>query len=325
MGDAAGIGPEIIVKALAAPETTRELDAIVIGDAKIIRKAVMLVGSDMCIHVCSSPQEVVFSENVLSLIDLDNLPESAFAKGAVDPLLGKAMVEYTERAVKMALAGEIDAMVSAPANKEAMHLAGYDFAGGTELIAHFSNCKRYSMVLILGPIRLFYVTNHVSMKEAFDSIRKAVILERLRDVNKALAELGIEKARIGVAAFNPHGGEGGTMGREELDEIVPAVEAARAEGINALGPFPADTVFVRGKKGDFDAILAMYHDQGNIAAKLLDFGAGVTVIAGLPIIRTSVAHGTAFDIAGQGIASPDTLIAAIKAAGDIARARGRIH
>jgi len=325
MGDAAGIGPEIIVKALADPETTRDLDALVIGDAGIMRRAADLVGGPVRIHACRSAGEADLSAGVISVIDLANLPEDVFARGEVDPAAGRAAVEYTERAVEMALAGEIDAVASAPVNKEAVHRAGYDFAGGTELFAHLTNCKKYAMVLILGPIRLFYLTNHVSMREAWRSVKKDVILARLRTVRGALAEFGIERGKIAVAALNPHGGEGGSLGREEIEEIIPAVKAARAEGMDALGPFPADTIFVRGRKGEFDAILAMYHDQGNIAAKLLDFGAGVTLVAGLPIIRTSVAHGTAYDIAGRGVASPATFIAALKTAGSAARARGRPH
>lgn len=325
MGDAAGIGPEIIAKALEAPETVRDLNALVIGDAGIMRKAIELVAASMRINVCLSAGEADFSTGVMNVIDLANLPEDAFGRGVVDPAIGRAAVQYTERAVEMALAGEIDAIVSAPMNKEAMHRAGYDFSGGTELLGHLTNCNRFTMVLMVGPMRLFYVSNHVSMREALESIKKEVILDRLRQVNEALAEFGIREGRIAVAAFNPHGGEGGAMGREEIDEIAPAIEAAQGEAIGAHGPYPADTIFVRGKKGEFDAILAMYHDQGNIAAKLMGFGAGVTVVAGLPIIRTSVAHGTAFDIAGRGIASAQTLIAAIQTAGEVARERGRVH
>ena len=206
-----------------------------------------------------------------------------------------------------------------------MHLAGYDFAGVTELLAHLTKSDKFAMVLTFGPIRLFYVTNHISMKKAYDGITKDNILEKIQGVNEALGDFGIENGKIAIAAFNPHGGEGGAMGDEEINEIIPAIEAAKQQGINALGPFPADTIFIHGRKGEFDAILAMYHDQGNIAAKLMGFGAGVTVVAGLPIIRTSVAHGTAFDIAGKGIAGADTFIAAIKTAGEIAVKRGLIH
>jgi len=325
MGDAAGIGPELIVKALEQPETTRDLDALVIGDAVIMEQAIKVLGSDLTINVCASSSDMDFSKHVVNVIDMGLLEANDFAKGTVDAKIGKAAVIYTEKAVQMAVDRQIDAISSAPVNKEAMHSAGYDFAGVTELLAHLTKSKKFALVLIFGPIRLFYVTNHVSMKKACDSIKKDVILSKIEGVNEALRDFGVEHGKIAVAAFNPHAGEGGSMGHEEIDEIIPALKAAKEQGIKALGPFPADTIFINGRRGDFDAILVMYHDQGNIAAKLMDFGAGVTVVAGLPIIRTSVAHGTAFDIAGKGIAAPDTYIAAIKTAGEIAIKRGYVH
>lgn len=325
MGDAAGIGPELIVKALQRPETIENLDALVVGDSKIMQKAIDVLGRNMILKVCQSSEDADFSEGIINVIDMDNLPIESFAMGKVDPVTGKAAVEYTEKAVEMALGREIDAIASAPVNKEAMHLAGYDFAGVTELLAHLTKSEKFAMVLIFGPIRLFYVTNHVSMRKVYDSIKKGIILKKIQGVNDALGDFGIENGKIAVAAFNPHGGEGGAMGNEEISEIIPAIKAAKQKGIDAMGPYPADTIFINGRKGEFDAILAMYHDQGNIAAKLMDFGAGVTVVAGLPIIRTSVAHGTAFDIAGKGIAGADTFIAAIKTAGEIAIKRGLVH
>ena len=325
MGDAAGIGPEIIVKALDAPETTTDLDALVIGDAKVMRRAVESVGSDLEVRICSSPSNADFTTRAMNLIDLDNLPADLFAKGQVDPVAGKAAVEYTEKAVALALDGEIDAITSAPVNKEAMHRAGYDFAGVTELLGHLTNCTTFAMVLVLGPIRLFYLTNHVSLRQAMARITRENVLKKIQAVDAALGDFGVRHGKIAVAAINPHGGEGGAMGHEEADEILPALTAARAGGIDAVGPLPADTLFLRGKEGQFDAILAMHHDQGNIAVKLLGFGAGVTVVTGLPIIRTSVAHGTAFDIAGEGLAAPDTLIAAIQTAGEIAAKRHHMH
>lgn len=325
MGDAAGIGPEIIVRALEQPSTTDNLDALVIGDAKIMARAVECLDSKLHIRVCAGADDAEFSQGVMNVVDLDNLPADAFAAGMVAANIGKAAVEYTEKAVTMALDGEIDAIASAPVNKEAMHLGGYDFAGVTELLAHLTHCEKFSLAVVLGPIRLFWVTNHVSLREALSGITKERVLEKIRNVDSALEGFGIHRGSIGVAALNPHGGEDGSMGREEIDEIIPAVKAARNEGLNALGPFSADTIFLRGKNGEFDAILAMYHDQGNIAVKLLDFGAGVTVVTGLPIIRTSVAHGTAFDIAGKGTASPETYIAAIKTAGEMAAKRGLVH
>ncbi|MCK4400885.1 4-hydroxythreonine-4-phosphate dehydrogenase PdxA [bacterium] len=325
MGDAAGIGPELIIKALKQPKTTENLDAMVIGDAKIMRKAVKLLKSSMTIETCQSCEDANFSAGVINVIDLNNLPTEVYATGKVEAAAGKAAVEYIEKAVQMALDRQVDAIATAPVNKEAMHLAGYDFAGVTELLGRLTDCKKFSLVVVLGPIRLFWVTNHVSLRKALDGVTKEAVLKKIHTVNEALTDFGIDKGSIAVTALNPHGGEGGAMGAEEIKEIIPAINIAQEEGINVLGPFPADTIFLQGRKGKFDAILAMYHDQGNIAAKLMDFGAGVTVVAGLPIIRTSVAHGTAFDIAGKGIAAPDTYIAAIKKAGEIAVKRGFIH
>ncbi len=321
MGDAAGIGPELIVKALENRALTQNLDVLVIGDQKIMETAAAGLNSRLVLVACKSVQEARFCPESVPVIDLNNVPVSLYACGKVDARTGKAAVEYTKRAVEMALAGEIDALVSAPVNKQAMHLAGYDFAGVTELLAHLTQAKQVEMILILGPLRLFYLTNHVSMKQVFASIKKESILQKLRNVQAALSGLGIHQGKIAVAAFNPHAGEGGCLGTEEIDEIIPALDTARQEGIRALGPFPADTIFLDGKSGAYDAILVMYHDQGNIAAKLMGFGAGVTFAAGLPVIRTSVAHGTAFDIAGKGVAEPDTLIAAIDTAGQIVRTR----
>ena len=324
MGDAAGIGPEIVAKAVAQLSGVGEVDLLVIGDVKIMRKAAELVDDALKINICQSVGDADFSAGVMNIIDLDNLPVSVFASGKVDPAAGKAAVEYLEAAVTAALADEIDAIASAPVNKEAMHLAGYDFAGVTELLGHLTGSRKYAMVLVLGPIRLFYVTNHVSMRQALDAITFDAVLSKIRAVNAALADFGITHGKIAVAALNPHGGEGGAMGAEELEHIIPAVEAAKREGINAIGPLPADTIFIHGKAGEFDAIVAMHHDQGNIALKIMDLGPGVTVVAGLPIIRTSVAHGTAFDIAGESIASPDAFIAAIRTAGEIAIKRKRV-
>ena len=322
MGDAAGIGPELVVKALEHPETTKSLDAVVIGDLKIIRKAAEQANSKLVIKGCKTVGEADFSPDVVNVIDLDNLSVEAYATGEVAPTAGKAAVEYTETAVRMALVREIDAIASAPVNKAAMHKAGYDFAGITELLAHLTGRTRFFLVVVFGPIRLFFMTNHVSLRNALEGITKSAVLQKIRDVDEALGDFGITRGSIGISALNPHGGEGGDMGREELDEIIPAVMAARDEGINALGPFPADTIFIRGRKAEFDGILVMYHDQGNIAAKLMGFGAGVTVVTGLPIIRTSVTHGTAFDIAGKGLASAESYIAAITTAGEIAMKRG---
>lgn len=320
MGDAAGIGPEIIVKASQEKKVHGKARIVVIGDADIIEEARRSLVSKIKINTIHSVHQAEYRPGILDVIDLDNLPKESFATGKEDKATGEASAEYLQYAVKLALSGEIDAIASAPVNKAALHLAGYNYPGQTEMIAELTKTTKFEMMLIFGPMKIFYVTNHVSMREAIEGVREEIIYEKLFFIHKALLEFG-EKKPIVVAALNPHGGESGRMGREEIDEIKPAVERAIDAGVDVCGPLPADTLFIKAKEGMFGAILVMYHDQGNTPAKLLNFGAGVTYICGLPIIRTSVAHGTAFDIAGRGIASPDTFIQAILAASDLALQR----
>lgn len=314
MGDAAGIGPELIVKLFATTELHDLARMIVIGDADVMDAACSAMNADTKINVIDDVRSAKFEQGTMDLIDLDNLGREHFASGRVDKTIGQAAVAYTIKAAELAMKGEIDAIASAPLNKEAMHLAGFDYAGQTELLADITKTEKYAMVLYFGPIKMFYVTNHVSLSDALKSINKDAILAKIKFIHETLSELGESNTSIAVAALNPHAGENGKMGHEEIDEISPAIMEARNDGINAIGPVPADVLFVKAKEGIYGAVLVMYHDQGNIAAKLLNFGSGVTVVSGLPFIRTSVAHGTAYDIAGKGIASPNTLIEAIKLA-----------
>ena len=315
MGDAAGIGPELIIRLYQEKGLSDKAKMIVIGDADIIEEAGKAVRSDVAINTVHSVNQALFRNGTIDVLDLNNLSRESFALGKVDKAIGKASVEYLIRALELALNNEIDAITSAPLNKEAMHMAGFHYAGQTELLADLTKTKKFGMMLIFGPIKMFYVTNHVSIRKALKKVKKEIILEKLSFINDALTEFH-ENKPIAVAALNPHAGEGGKMGTEEIEEIEPAVEEAVKRGIQVLGPLPADTLFLKAKEGVFGAVLAMYHDQGNIAAKLLKFGSGVTVVSGLPIVRTSVAHGTAFDIAGQGIASPEALIQAVLTAAE---------
>jgi 4-hydroxythreonine-4-phosphate dehydrogenase len=316
MGDAAGIGPELIVKAYQERKIFDKARFIVIGDTDVIDEARKAVKSKIQINRINSARMAKFEKGILDLIDLDNLSKESFALGKEDKAIGRASGEYLERAVKLALDGEIDAITSAPVNKAALHLGGYRYPGQTEMIADLTGTRRFEMMLIFGPLRMFYVTNHVSLRYALDSVKEETVLEKLFFIHETLSEFN-ETKPIAVAALNPHAGESGKLGREEIDEIVPAIEKAEGKGINVLGPFPADTLFIRAKEEIFGAVLAMYHDQGNIAAKLLNVGSGVTYVCGLPFVRTSVAHGTAFDIAGRGIASADAFIQAIVTAADL--------
>jgi 4-hydroxythreonine-4-phosphate dehydrogenase len=243
--------------------------------------------------------------------------------GVVKPALGAAAVHYTRAAARMAIAGDVAGIVSAPLNKEAMRDAGFHYEGATEIFAEEAGVKRYAMVLLLGEMRLMLLTNHMSLREACDKVTKARVYEKIMLGHEALVGQGIDRPRVAVSALNPHAGEGGLFGREEIDEIIPAVEQARAEGVNAIGPVPADTVFYKAKQGMYDMTIALYHDQGLGAVKLLGFGTVVTLLVGLPFIRTSTGHGTAFDIAGKGIADHANLLESIRIAADLGARRLR--
>jgi 4-hydroxythreonine-4-phosphate dehydrogenase len=270
-----------------------------------------------------SPKEGRYEQGTIDLIDLGGLVWGDFALGQVQAEVGRAAMAQTEAAVQLALSGEIDAICSAPVNKEAMHQAGYSFPGQTEFFAHLTGARHYAMMLSFGEIRVFFVTNHVSMRQACDLITKSRVLDAIRVANQALQDLGIENRLIGVAGLNPHCGEHGRMGTEEIDCIVPALEEAYKCGLTVEGPIPGDIIFARAKDGRYGAVVAMYHDQGNAPIKLLGHHAAVTVVVGLPIVRTSVAHGTAYDIVGRGLADPSTIVEAIKLAAQFATARRR--
>ncbi|MBN1427084.1 MAG: 4-hydroxythreonine-4-phosphate dehydrogenase PdxA [Anaerolineae bacterium] len=316
MGDAAGIGPEIIAKLFAKQDLFDKVRLVVIGDADIMDEARKLVQGHLRIHPILNVNQATFEENTIDVIDLDNLSREYHAIGKVDAAVGRASVEYLLKAVELVSSHQIHAITSAPLNKEAMHLAGSSYPGQTELLADVTKSKRFGMMLLFGPIKMFYVTNHVSLRTALEKVKRDTILERLVFIDEVISEFREEKP-IAVAALNPHAGENGSMGMEEITEIIPAIEEARKRGINVVGPVPADTIFVSARQGIYGAVLAMYHDQGNIAAKLLNFGSGVTYVSGLPFVRTSVAHGTAFDIAGRGVASPDTLYQAVVTAAEL--------
>ena len=261
--------------------------------------------------------------DTVAVVDYGDVDPATVRIGVVDPALGAAAVRYTREAARYALRGEIDAIVSAPLNKESMRAAGFRYEGATEIFAEEAGVERYAMVLLLGDLRLLLLTNHMSLREACDKVTKARVLEKIMLAHEALVGQGMAAPRIAVSALNPHAGEGGLFGREEIEEIAPAIAAARAAGVNAIGPVPADTVFFKAKQGMYDLTIALYHDQGLGAVKLLGFGDVVTLLVGLPFIRTSTGHGTAFDIAGKGIADHKNLLAAIETAADLAVRRRR--
>lgn len=321
-GDPAGIGPEIVVKALSNKELYEKVRPVVICSKNIIEKSLEITKVKTNIYpveieALNRLSEKDFTFDKVFLIDLKNASDN-IPFGKISAEAGKAAFEYIKKAVELGIAGLIDGVATAPINKEAIHAAGIDFIGHTEMFAELTNSPDVLTMFQVRNLRIFFLTRHLSLIKACSMVKLENIYKTLISCHKALQTLGIESPSIAVAALNPHGGEGGLFGDEEVKEIIPAVEKAKAEGINAVGPVPADSVFHLANLGRFDAVLSLYHDQGHIAAKMLDFERTVSVTIGLPFIRTSVDHGTAFDIAGKGIASSVSMEEAIKVAGDYA-------
>lgn len=315
LGDPAGVGPEIIVKALARAELFARCRPLVIGDARILERAARQVGLDAPrFEVVAAPRQGSYQPGTLPLLDLGNAAPEDCPTGQVSAAAGRAAVEYVFRACDLALAGEADAVVTAPLNKAAMNLAGFHYAGHTELLAERTGAKQVSMLLAGPKLRVMHVSTHVSLEEAIRRVTRERVLKVIELAGEAARALGFVQPRIAVAGLNPHAGEGGLFGDQEAREIAPAVAEARARGWDVSDPQPPDTVFLRAAQGAYDIVVAMYHDQGHIPMKLLAFDEGVNVSIGLPIIRTSVDHGTAFDIAGTGQARETSLLAAIDVA-----------
>ncbi|MFN8492018.1 MAG: 4-hydroxythreonine-4-phosphate dehydrogenase PdxA [Caldilineaceae bacterium] len=322
LGDPAGVGPEIVLKALAQAEVYEQCRPLVIGDRRILERALPWVGNPaLTFDVVQSPAAGQYAPNIITLLDLNNADPAEIPSGKVSAAAGRAAVEYVFRACDLTMKGETDAVVTAPLNKEAMNLAGFHFAGHTELLAERTGAKKVSMLLTGPKLRVVHVSTHVSLQEAIRRVTKQRVEEVIDLAQHSCQALGIAQPRIAVAGLNPHASEGGLFGDEEAREVIPAVQSARARGLNVSDPLPGDTVFLRATKGEFDIVVAMYHDQGHIPMKLLAFDSGVNVSMGLPIIRTSVDHGTAFDIAGTGKAREESMLAALDVAVKMALAR----
>lgn len=314
MGDPSGIGPEVIVKSLAKPKVYEICKPLVIGDAGVIRRNIEMIGNGLRIHSVDQAADAQFAFGTVDVFDLHNVDLEQLKPGVEQALSGKAAVEAVKKAVELAAAGEVDAISTAPLNKAAMHMAGFKYPGHTEILGDLTGIKDYSMMLVTEKLKVVHVSTHVSLQEAIRRTKKERVRTVIQIAYDTLTRMGIESPRIAVAGLNPHAGEGGLFGNEEQEEIIPAIEDARNDGINASGPYPPDTVFFRASKGAFDIVVVMYHDQGHIPIKLLGFDSGVNVTVGLPIIRTSVDHGTAFDIAYQGKADENSMIEAIELA-----------
>ncbi|GCF95085.1 4-hydroxythreonine-4-phosphate dehydrogenase [Enterococcus florum] len=323
MGDPAGIGPEISIKAFNKPALYERSRPVLVGDKSVLTYYLdQHPELDLDIHVVEKPSEGKFTFGTIDLIDLGVVQLAELPIGEVSQIGGNAAFQYVKKVIELAMEKEIDATVTNPLNKEAMNAAGHHYAGHTEIYADLTGTEKYTMMLADGNLRVVHVSTHVSLREACDRATKARVLDVIRIADKACKNLGIKEPRIAVAGLNPHCGENGLFGQEEIHEINPAVEAAQAEGIQAFGSLPADTVFSKANGGMYDIVVAMYHDQGHIPLKLLGFVydqatqsweavKGVNITLNLPIIRTSVDHGTAFDQAGKWTASELSLENAI--------------
>lgn len=321
-GDPAGVGPEIILKALRVEGIFDRCRPLVIGDVRILARAAGWLGLPPPTFArVETPAEGRYLAGTVPLLDQSNADPAEIPPGMLSVAAGHAAVESVSLACDLALAGDVDAIVTTPLNKEAMRLAGYPYAGHTELLAERTGADRVSMLLVSDALRVVHVSTHVPLAEAIRRVTPERVEEVIDLAASACVALGIAQPRIAVAGLNPHAGEGGLFGSEDATQIRPAVERARARGLNVSDPLPPDTVFLRAVRGEFDIVVAMYHDQGHIPMKLLAFEDGVNVSIGLPIIRTSVDHGTAFDIAGTGRANPASLLAAIDVAAKMVRAR----
>jgi len=310
-GDPAGIGPEVVLKALSSPVFPDCLP-IVIGDFCVVEAALRTLGSPLTIEAIDSPDDISPSPGKVLLIDMKSL--QSFQQNMPDAGNGRAVVGYIKKAAGLAIERKVDAVVTAPISKEAMKLAGFPWPGHTEMLAELTGAGEYAMMLVGGPLRVVLATTHTAIIRVPALITRERVLKTIRLAKKAAEMLGIVKPRIAVAGLNPHAGESGIFGREEMEAIRPAIVDAGGEGITAEGPYPPDNIFYKAYRGGVDIVVCMYHDQGLIPLKMIAFDTGVNVTVGLPIIRTSPDHGTAFDIAWKGMADPSSMIEAVRLA-----------
>lgn len=330
MGDPASIGPEIAVKALLQDAVHAQCRPILVGDAAVFQQIIGLLQLPAVIHPVQNVKEADFVKGTIDVLDLGITDISKLQLGKIDANCGEASFQAVKKMIELALAGEVDATVTGPINKKSINEAGHHFAGHTEIYAHYTGTKKYAMLLVEDHINVIHVSTHVSLRQACDLVKKERILEVIELIVDGLKKLGKTNLKIGVAGLNPHAGDSGLFGTEDDLEIAPAVEAARNRGYEVEGPVPPDTLFAKAATGAYGGVVAMYHDQGHIPFKLagfkwnaakqkMDSVKGVNITLGLPIIRTSVDHGTAFEIAGKGIASADAMILAIESAVQLAK------
>lgn len=322
MGDVCGIGPEITAKLFTHNSIYDRCRPLVVGNAGALQRAISLLGLDFGIHVIDEVSKATFSPGTIDVYHVGNFDLSEVPYGIVSVAGGKAAFESVVAVIELAMANEIDGTITGPLNKEAMNLAGHHFNGHTEIYAHYTKTKDYSMMLAEDNLRIVHVSTHVSLRKACDLVKKERVLKVIQIAHNACVSLGIPRPKIAVAGLNPHGGENGLFGDEEINEIIPAIEEARLSGLQVEGPISGDTVFSKANGGFYDIVVAMYHDQGHIALKMIGFVydrtknswksvTGVNITLGLPIVRASVDHGTAFDQAGKKTASEESLLNAL--------------
>ena len=311
MGDPAGIGPEIIIKALKHKEIYEVCNPLVIGDKEIINKAVQVCNTDLAVNSINSSVEGKYNTDIINVIDLSNIDIDDFKYGTVQAQNGRAAYEYIKKGVEMALDNEITSIATTPINKPALKAAGVDFIGHTEILAGLTNTEDPLTMFEVRGMRVFFLTRHVSLRKACDMVTVERLLDYISRCTGALKSLGITDGTMAVAGLNPHSGDNGLFGTEDMEFIQPAVLTAKEQGFNVEGPVGADSVFHLALKGRYNSVLSLYHDQGHIATKTLDFERTIAITLGLPFLRTSVDHGTAFDIAGEGIASEVSMVEAI--------------
>ncbi|NJM12369.1 MAG: 4-hydroxythreonine-4-phosphate dehydrogenase PdxA [Synechococcaceae cyanobacterium SM1_2_3] len=314
LGDIAGIGPEIVVMALAQPAVYQTAKPLIIGEASSLQRALRIAGLNLEIHPITDPAQGHYRHGMIDLLDLANVDAESVVLGQVQAAAGRAAYEFIEKGVTLCQSGQINALATTPINKEAFKAAGVTDIGHTELLGRLTGTADPLTMFQVANLKVFFLSRHVSLAAAITLITRQRVLDYLQRCAKALENLGIKQPRLAVAGLNPHGGEHGLFGDEEGRELEPAIADAHAMGINVIGPIAADSVFHLALQGGFDAVLSLYHDQGHIAAKMVDFQRTIAITLGLPFIRTSVDHGTAFDLAGKGVANPLSMIEAIRLA-----------
>ena len=314
MGDAAGIGPEITVRALADKMIQDIARCVVVGDKDVLEDAIRVSGVDLKIKCIEEPANGDYTPGVLNLIDLDNIDMNTLKIGEIQAMTGQAAYEYIKKATELCLERKADVLTTTAINKESLKLAEVPYIGHTEIVGALTGTENPLTMFQVRNLRVFFLTRHVSLRKACDLVTKDSLLTFIRDCVKALEVLGVKNPKIAVAGLNPHSGEHGLFGTEEVDHVIPAVETAKARGIDIEGPIGADSVFYQALNGRYDAVFSLYHDQGHSATKMVDFERTISITNGMPILRTSVDHGTALDIAGKGIASPVSMIEAIRLA-----------